>query len=376
MVYQTFPWELGNSQSFQKLHALHLPSLEGKTVLDVGCNEGFFCGYAAFQKARYVLGVDKNRSFLAKARKYFPQCHFLCLDWQDLPETKFDVIIFISAIHYAEDQKAMIDFLMNRLNPDGFLILEIGLVASNKNKFVKVERSIDTRLFPTKIKFLEMVKEYAFKYIGKSVKQDGDPIERYVYHIYNKKPYAILLMDNHYSGKTATALDIFNKDIIYLNGDSLLQKICNDGEKEEIHKIYKKLNNQDRSNSALLISCICKNNLLENILNIIVQEATSKSFILDMFIPAEHRNKAIECLKNKGFFVINTTLHNSSSHTTLDAKICKRYFDYLNNSYIIDEQAYLDANPDLAKAYAEGKIKNLQFHYWNIGRYEHRPLHK
>jgi hypothetical protein len=49
--YQSFPGVKGASESLAKLRALRLPSLQGKRFLDVGCNEGFFCGYARFDGA-------------------------------------------------------------------------------------------------------------------------------------------------------------------------------------------------------------------------------------------------------------------------------------------------------------------------------------
>lgn len=52
MGYQTFPWAKGDSASYNKLYALQIPSLKNKTFLDVGCNEGYFCGYAEFLGAK------------------------------------------------------------------------------------------------------------------------------------------------------------------------------------------------------------------------------------------------------------------------------------------------------------------------------------
>ena len=51
MSYQSFPWQAGDSDSVGKLCSLFLPDLKGKRVLDVGCNTGFFCGWAAYKQA-------------------------------------------------------------------------------------------------------------------------------------------------------------------------------------------------------------------------------------------------------------------------------------------------------------------------------------
>lgn len=150
MSYQSFPWAQGDSVSPAKLIALDLPKLEGKSFLDVGCNAGFFCGFADWQGAKRVVGIDSSEGFLATARELFPRCEFICKDWSNLGEEKFDVIIFLSAIHYAQDQQAMLDLLMDRLKPGGVLVLEIGIAPGAKNEFVEVKRSIDSRFFPRK----------------------------------------------------------------------------------------------------------------------------------------------------------------------------------------------------------------------------------
>lgn len=74
MAYQTFPWVTGDSRSYHKLLALQLPNLKDKSFLDVGCNEGYFCGYAHFMEASKVTGIDINPRFLSVAKALFPEC--------------------------------------------------------------------------------------------------------------------------------------------------------------------------------------------------------------------------------------------------------------------------------------------------------------
>lgn len=58
MQYPSFPGVNGASRSLEKLKARRLPPLTGKRLLDVGGNEGFFCGYALFDGAYRVMRVD------------------------------------------------------------------------------------------------------------------------------------------------------------------------------------------------------------------------------------------------------------------------------------------------------------------------------
>jgi SAM-dependent methyltransferase len=75
--YQSFPGVKGASESLAKLEALRLPPLQGKRFLDVGCNEGFFCGYARFDGAAEVIGIDASKATIARAQARFPDCRFL-----------------------------------------------------------------------------------------------------------------------------------------------------------------------------------------------------------------------------------------------------------------------------------------------------------
>ena len=75
--YQSFPGAAGDSRSLDKLKLLHLPAMAGKRFLDVGCNEGFFCGYAAYLGALRSVGLDQSALFIERARAHFPRCEFI-----------------------------------------------------------------------------------------------------------------------------------------------------------------------------------------------------------------------------------------------------------------------------------------------------------
>ena len=136
--YQSFDDAKGGSKSTEKLKALALPQLknrhseatplQGLSVLDIGCNEGFFCGEALRQGARRVVGIDMNNGFLERARKRFPEAEFRHGSWWDLPDEKFDVIFFLSAIHYEPRQRALLEKLASHLTPTGTLMLECGAI--------------------------------------------------------------------------------------------------------------------------------------------------------------------------------------------------------------------------------------------------------
>jgi 2-polyprenyl-3-methyl-5-hydroxy-6-metoxy-1,4-benzoquinol methylase len=209
--YQTFPGETGDSDSKEKLRSLKLPDFKGKSVLDVGCNEGLFCFEAASGGAASVLGIDRNPSFIARAQSRkvdlgIPsQLDFVCQSWEKLPDAKFDLIFLLSALHYAEDQPALIRRLTENLTPRGVLVLECGVVDDEESALVEVKRSVDVVSFPTFGKIKEWLSPYAWKLMGPSVQQKGDPISRKVFHIQNFRREVLLLLGPGHTGKTTFA---------------------------------------------------------------------------------------------------------------------------------------------------------------------------
>lgn len=76
--YQSFPYRTGASNSPGKLTRLYLPPLAGRSFLDVGCNEGYFCGFAFFDGAAKAVGIDIREDALTTARRLFPNANSAC----------------------------------------------------------------------------------------------------------------------------------------------------------------------------------------------------------------------------------------------------------------------------------------------------------
>jgi len=207
--YQSFPDAAGHSLTVDKLKALRLPDLAGRRFLDVGCNEGFFCGFASFQGAAESFGIDHSREFIARAQTRFPHCRFERRSWEQLPDGKFDVILLASALHYADDQPALVRRLVDALSDDGLLVLEIGIASSPHPEWVNVQRGIDERRFPTMSMLHQVLAPYVWKWMGPSVRQGGDPVSRHVIHVSRRRPVAYLLMEPPGYGKSSLAGQLF-----------------------------------------------------------------------------------------------------------------------------------------------------------------------
>ena len=305
--YQAFPGDPGSSRSSDKLASLLLPNLSGKSFLDIGCNDGFFCGYALFDGATRVVGLDRSKAAIDYAKQRFPEAEFLNQSWDVLPEGPFDTIILLSAIHYAEDQAAMIRRLVNLLSDDGILVIEMGIVSSHKAEWVEVKRSIDQRYFPTFRMLEQVLKDFAWKRVGLSVKQKGDPLDRYVIHIKKRKPYAFLFMNKPGSGKSSICNNMFGdaKEVSVVSGDLFYRKIKEGmiDVSPSMKTVVEELKSKKLSVSEMTRN-IFKAGLIKEMVDIWLEKEKGKDIVLDSFVPHEYRTEIVNVFKSLGYFTV------------------------------------------------------------------------
>lgn len=227
MPYQTFGNVVGSSDSAKKLECLRLPiSLQGMSVLDIGCNEGCFCQEAKRRGARRVVGIDKNKDFIAAARSRDGGIDFRVMDWVTLRELKerFNLVLFLSSLHYTEEPHSLLSSIFDVLASSGLLILECGVIRGKSDPWTKVERPVgDVRLFPSMDYLLNvLLSDYATRFIGRSVDQKGDRIPRYVFHCRPFRRIAILLSGPSRIGKTVTARELEKQNVQVFSVDALI----------------------------------------------------------------------------------------------------------------------------------------------------------
>jgi SAM-dependent methyltransferase len=287
--YQSFPDAAGASRTLDKLKALMLPDLGGLRFLDIGCNEGFFCGFAAHRGARESVGIDHSPLFIGRARQRFPDCTFHVQGWEELPDGPFDVILIASALHYADDQPALLHRAAERLSVDGVLVLETGIVSSPRSDFVKVQRGIDERFFPTMPKMREVLASYAWKWMGPSVSQDGDPIGRHVFHIRRRRPLVALLLQPPGFGKSTIATSLFpDGGPPVVSTDRLLDRVvkgqvlADDRLREAIEANYTPYG-IDRTTQALFAA-----GFAPQLLSLWMAQGGGGDFVLEGYVPSEH----------------------------------------------------------------------------------------
>lgn len=223
MAYQSFKDQPGSSKSSEKFAKLRLPaSLRGKRVLDLGCNQGFFCFEAKRRGAARVVGIDVSRKWIVAARERAAaenlDIEFEIGDFQDA-KGEFDYILFLSAIHYSRHPKAVLRHAYDLLAPNGVLVLECGLIDGFAHRMGRALRAIDERYFPS----MELLRDdwldiFAVRSVGQSVPQPGDPVPRRVFHCFRRKPTVVFVGGKGNIGKSTVSRQFKNPLVISTDG--------------------------------------------------------------------------------------------------------------------------------------------------------------
>lgn len=90
--------------------------MTGKSVLDLGCNSGYFCFEALRRGATRVLGVDHSETAIRGARKLAEclgvEARFEVRDWSRSPVTEsFDYVLALNVVHHLDDPLLALDHL-------------------------------------------------------------------------------------------------------------------------------------------------------------------------------------------------------------------------------------------------------------------------
>jgi tRNA (mo5U34)-methyltransferase len=93
------------------------PDLSGKTVLDIGCNAGFYAMEMKRRGAAYVIGIDSDPDYLAQAR-FAAEVNGLDIDFRELDVyrvaqlgRKFDVVLFMGVLYHLRHPLLALDLL-------------------------------------------------------------------------------------------------------------------------------------------------------------------------------------------------------------------------------------------------------------------------
>lgn len=105
--------------------------VQGKVILDIGCNNGYYLYQAALQNPKFVLGVDPVIPYYLQFRflqKFcpLPNVDFKLIGVDELLyfEKVFDVVFCLGILYHHTDPIGILKKIFQVLRPGGLLIVE------------------------------------------------------------------------------------------------------------------------------------------------------------------------------------------------------------------------------------------------------------
>lgn len=108
----------------------HLPDLKYKTVLDVGCGNGYYLLKMAEQQPSFLLGIEpgllQNVQYWAVNKYVQSEAAVLPLKMEHLPERMacFDVVLSMGVLYHRKSPIDHLEHLKRSLAPGGTMIME------------------------------------------------------------------------------------------------------------------------------------------------------------------------------------------------------------------------------------------------------------
>ena len=131
-----------------------IPSdLSGKSVLDIGCNAGFYSLEMKRRGAHRVVGVDSDDGYLAQARFAAEvsglQIEFLNMSVYDVAklEEKFDLVLFLGVLYHLRHPLLALDLLHDHVAGDMLVFQSMMRGTSQVREFAQDYPFSETGIF-------------------------------------------------------------------------------------------------------------------------------------------------------------------------------------------------------------------------------------
>lgn len=117
----------------------HIQPLKNRTVLDVGCGNGYHMWRMLGEGANFVIGADPSQLFVVQfqtMQKYAqqPGIHLLPLGVEQLPASNaFDTVFSMGVLYHRRSPFEFLQQLKDQLKPGGELVLETIVVPGDEN---------------------------------------------------------------------------------------------------------------------------------------------------------------------------------------------------------------------------------------------------
>jgi len=151
-------------------------SLQGKSILDIGCNNGYYLFHIARQNPKYLLGIDPVIPYYLQFQLLnqfypLPNTEFKLMGVEDLHhlEKTFDVIFCMGILYHHTDPIGILKKVYNCLKPGGLIIIESQGINKEGPYFLMPQKQYlgtpGNWFIPSKEALMNMVRRSGLQYV-------------------------------------------------------------------------------------------------------------------------------------------------------------------------------------------------------------------
>lgn len=165
-----------------------LGDIAGKSILDLGCGEGFYSRKFKQQGAGKVVAVDISEGMLALAKEAETQeplgIEYILCDMRELGQVgSFDLVTAAYSLNHAQTKEELLEMCQT-----------ISANLKQGGRFVAVNNNLDRA--PESYRFLE---EYGYKESVSGLLEEGQPLPTLAYNVDGK---TVIIYDHYLSRAT------------------------------------------------------------------------------------------------------------------------------------------------------------------------------
>jgi trans-aconitate methyltransferase len=128
-----------------------LDAKSGERILDVGCGTGHLTSRIAAAGAT-VLGIDKSRDMIRRAREQYPSLRFEVMDAREITfGGPFDAVFSNATLHWIKEPEKVIAAVAKILRPGGRFVAEFGGKGNVAKLIAAVQRACRKLTLPAPV---------------------------------------------------------------------------------------------------------------------------------------------------------------------------------------------------------------------------------
>lgn len=118
---------------------------KNERILDIGCGVGHLTKKIHGENIE-VVGLDKSKEKIYRARKNYPEISFVCKDAHDFSfKNCFDAVFSNSMLHWVDDHSPVLENIKDVLHEDGRFVAEFGGKGNIQTIINAVEKEMKKR---------------------------------------------------------------------------------------------------------------------------------------------------------------------------------------------------------------------------------------